>query len=444
MKLFTFLLLCLILYPQSGKSFPFNAKNYQLSSLWEKVSDAYPENLDTAAYFATQQKILALEVGNEEYYRNAVWSLGMINFKLSKYEDAVKYLYEANSLFTAIGDQEKSARCLYNIGAIFSKGKDFNNALLFFNESLAINSALGKVSFVAKAHYEIARCQIELKDFNEAEKHLNLCISINDPNDNASLTSMAHNYLGANLMNQEKYHEAISEYKLAVESARGISNFKKKSAIAYNNIGEVYLKLGDKNLAAENLNKALALKEEIGNPDLILSTVIQISRMEIENGNVKEGLAKLEKAIVNADNTKVNIVLQSALDYWVKMGEKYQNKVEMSSASLLTCLKIQNNQVAQMRHLNDKLDNLKNQYLLKSAFETHQLSQTNEFLSDRLFTTKILLVFFGLLVIVFTGISYIYLKKYKVLNSFKQETTLGMELITHQLERTIQIANRHK
>ena len=409
--------------------------------LWEIVKITYKTHIDTALYFAEQQRSLAKAIGNEERYMNAVWYTGVIYKKKGELRNAATYLFEAYQLYKKQEDKIKMATALYNIGQVFKAGNDFKNGLKYLQKSLSLYQQIDNDQLEAKTHYEIARGCIAIDSYEKSLFHLNQCLLLNNSNKNQSLTSKAYNNLGATHFNMKEYEKAIKEYFSSIKAAKGLEDFNKKSAIAYNNIGESYLYSGDLKNAELYLLKALKLKKELGDHDFTLSTQVLLSRLATRKKEYDKALAYLQEGIMMADKSVINTNLMDALDEIIALNER-QPTVEIPSNQIVSYFKFGNQQSKLLRGLNEELGSLNSQYVLKNAFETYQLSEANSNLTDKLSQSKVIIILTVLLSL-FTGIlSVYYVRKYIVLKEFKQETTLGLELISHQLERTIKMASK--
>ena len=450
MKIFVCLLLLVIPLISQGGQLPekkildlekISNNNTKVDLLWEIVKITFESHPDTALYFAREQLEIAKTTGNQERYINAVWAIGIIHKDRGTLQEAATYLFEAHRLYKDLNYIEKIPIVLYNIGQVFMAGKDYNNAILYLKNTLSLYQQLDIDHKESKTHYEMARCYIEMGNYEKSLFHLHECLSLNDSSKNQSLTSKAHNYLGATYFNKKEYNKAIEEYFLSMEAAEGLKDFKKKSAIAYNNIGESYLYSGDLKNAEIYLLKALKLKKELGDHDFTLSTQVLLSRLATKKEEYEKALAYLQEGIMLADKSIINTNLMDALDEIIALNEQ-QSTVKIPSDQIISYFKIENRQARLLRGLNEELGSLNSQYVLKNAFETYQLSEANSSLTDKLSQSKVIIILTVLLSL-FTGIlSVYYVRKYIVLKEFKQETTLGLELISHQLERTIKMASK--
>ena len=414
-------------------------QNTKVELLWEIVKMTHKNDPDTALYFAKRQRELAKIVGNKERYINATWAIGRIYKRKGILKEAATFLFRAYNEYKMLNNEKMVSAALYNIGQVFMVGNDFNNALLYLRQALDLYQFLNDRQRQANAHYEMSRCYLAIAEYEKSLFHLNQCLVNNE--DDQALTSKAYNYLGATYFNMKEYDEAIKEYFLSMKAAEGLEDFKKKSAIAYNNIGESYLYSGDLENAEQYLLKALALKKELGDHDFTLSTQVLLSRLAIKKKEYDKALDYLQEGILVADKSVINPNLMDALDEIIALNEQ-QPIVKLPADQIISYFKFENQQARLLRGLNDELGSLNSQYVLKNAFETYQLSEANSSLTDQLSQSKVIIILTVLLSL-FTGIlSVYYVRKYLVLKEFKQETTLGLELISHQLERTIKMASK--
>ena len=450
MKIFAFLLVIVAPMVSWGSQFPEKKiielektveKEKKVEILWDIVKITYRLDLDTALYFAKEQHQLANLLNNKRQIVNATWAMALIHKKKGFLRNAATYLFQAHDMYLELDDLKNIAVSLYHIGQVFIAGKDYNNAILYLNQAIDNYQRLEDFKKLANVNYDLARCLLELDQFKKAIYHLDQSLIINQKARDSTLTSKIYNYLGATYFNMKEYDEAIKEYFLSMKAAEGLEDFKKKSAIAYNNIGESYLYSGDLENAEQYLLKALALKKELGDHDFTLSTQVLLSRLAIKKKEYDKALDYLQEGILVADKSVINPNLMDALDEIIALNEQ-QPIVKLPADQIISYFKFENQQARLLRGLNDELGSLNSQYVLKNAFETYQLSEANSSLTDQLSQSKVIIILTVLLSL-FTGIlSVYYVRKYLVLKEFKQETTLGLELISHQLERTIKMASK--
>ena len=449
MKIFAFFLLVLIpTFSQGSQLLPEQRilelektkdRNEKIRILEEIVKITYKTNSDTSLYFAKMQKDLAKITGNRESYVRAIWSIAGIYKRKGVLKNAATFLFEAYNEYTLLNNEKMKSVALYNIGQVFMAGNDFSNALLYLQRALDGYVDLNDSQRQAYASYEMARSYLALGKYEKSLYHLNQCLSNNEHDQ--SLPSKAHNYLGATYFKMKDYNKAIEEYFSSIKAAQGLEDFKKKSAIAYNNIGESYLYAEDLENAEVYLLKALTLKKELGDPNFTLSTQVLLSRLATKKQEYEEALNYLQEGIIMADKSVINANLMDALDEVLALNER-QSIVHIPADQIISYFKFENQQARLLRGLNDELGSLNSRYVLKNAFETYQLSEANDSLTDQLSQSKVIIILTVLLSL-FTGIlSVYYVRKYLVLKEFKQETTLGLELISHQLERTIKMASK--
>ena len=323
-------------------------KERKLEILWKVVRKTYRvSDYDTTMFFAKQQLNLAKILENKKRYADATARIGMLYKFKKKFHNAGAHLFQALHLYEQLGDKDNTAMVLYNIGQVFKKGGEFEKSVLYLQKALDIYKFLDEEQFEAKTHYELARGYLELGNHNKSLFHLNQCLKLNDVSENQGLTSKAHNYLGINYYQLKLYDKAIEEYSRARDYAVGLADYDKKLAIAFNNIGEVYVEKGDYEKARSHYEKALALKREYGDLELLAGTLINLGKLALLENRPSEAIPYLEEIIFILDKDRLSDNLKEAS---VLLAEAYKSKQDLTSKDLQKIMSL-NEQYA--RHIHD-------------------------------------------------------------------------------------------
>ncbi len=450
MRIFTFLLLLFLISPIFGGIIPGDeirelnkgiSNQRRLELLNSIVTKNYIHFPDTAYYYALHLEDLSSEMGNQKALVKAKWIMAKIHKKKGDLQKSVSLFFEAYKLYKALGQDGDVAITLYNIGQLFRSGNDYQNALLYYRKSLNIDESLNKTIELSQTYYEMARCFIKLKYFDSSLLYLNKSLQFTDLEHNKSLISKIYNNMGSTYFQKNRFDKAISYYLKSLAAAQGLKDVQKKSAIAYNNIGEAHLYNGKYEKANTYLTRALNTKQALGRPDFTLSTVVLLGKLKVQQQQYKEALAYLEEGIQHANQNIVNHNLMEALNEVIAINEASQG-FKIPEPQLKLYFKLQNKQANLLLKFNDDLEGLNSQYVLKNAYETHMLLEEKEVLETRLSQTKLVVGLIILLALLIAIVSVWYFRKYLALKNFKKETSLNLELISHQLERTIRMASK--
>lgn len=411
-KLFVFFVLP---WPLKGQEMPDSLimelertynKEKRLEILWEIVRKTYEiSDYDTTVYYAKLHLDLAKTHGNKTKYTDAIWAIGFCYRQKRDYENAAPYLFKALRLFEESNRKVSVFTALYNIGQIFKDGNDFEKGVFYLQRALDISTSINENQLMAKTHYEIARGYLELGNHNKSLFHLNQCLKLNDVNENQGLTSKAHNYLGINYYQLKLYDKAIEEYSRARDYAVGLADYDKKLAIAFNNIGEVYVEKGDYEKARSHYEKALALKREYGDLELLAGTLINLGKLALLENRPSEAIPYLEEIIFILDKDRLSDNLKEAS---VLLAEAYKSKQDLTSKDLQKIMSL-NEQYA--RHIHDlKQTGFQQSMVLtasKSMLEHETLYLKNKVKESHNLTLWII----GLLIIII--VAFLVLLRYK-------------------------------
>ena len=304
-------------------------KERRLEILWDIVVKSFKtSDYDTTIYFARQHLNLAESLGKKDKYTKAIWAIGFCYKEKGDFNNAAPYLFKALKLFEEANQKIDIYHTLYNIGQIFKRGNDFEKGILYLKRALDVSKSLKDNQLQAKAHYEIARGYIELGIHDKSLFHLDQCLKKNDISVNQGLTSKAYNYLGINYYQMAIYDSAIVKYCKAKDYAVGLQDYDTKSAIAFNNIGEVYVELKEYATAKSHYQEALTLKRKLEDPDLLAGTLVNLGKLALLENKPSEAIPYLEEIILILDKGSLSKNLKEAT---VLLAEAYKSKQDLTA-----------------------------------------------------------------------------------------------------------------
>lgn len=321
-------------------------KERRLEILWEIIKLTNKTEPDTAIYFAKKKLDLANTMGQKNACVKSLWALGIIYKRIGEWEEAVNFLFEAYNGYQQLGDERMVGIALYNIGQVFMDENDTENACPYFQNALKQYIKINDVQRQAYAHYEIARCYGKTDDYEKSLFHLNQCLSLNDHETNPSLNSKIHNYMGINYYNLKCYDKAIENYSKAKQYAIGLEDYAKKSAIAYNNIGEVYVEKGEYEKAWSHYKKALDLKRQLGDQELLAGTLINLGKIALLEQRHSEAISYLEEIMCILDK---NLLSNNLTEASLLLTRAYKSKQNLTTQDLQKIISL-NEQYAQLIH----------------------------------------------------------------------------------------------
>ncbi len=140
------------------------------------------------AYKSIELSSKVLARANQLNYKKGIAlaykTLGTASIWISKNEEALKYCFDAISIFREINDKVNEAETNYYVGASFRYLSDYDSAIKYYNECYNINNSIGNemgmadgLNGLGTVYYSIEQNDKALNVLLESEK---LCIKHND------------------------------------------------------------------------------------------------------------------------------------------------------------------------------------------------------------------------------------------------------------------------
>lgn len=188
--------------------------------------------------------------------------LGLWYYDNEQYQQALRYFFEADSLYASIDFKRGLGNVKLNIGNVFSIQRDPENAIIYFTASLDYGKNIGEVGMIALAYCNLGNAYLDQKKMSLAiaahSKSWNYYKKGYDVNGQArALSGLAYDY------NELKDYKRSNQYGLIADSLKTFLGDKMGMAIARNVIGYNYLGLGNLENAEVYFSSALSLSKEL-------------------------------------------------------------------------------------------------------------------------------------------------------------------------------------
>ncbi|MFN8286174.1 MAG: adenylate/guanylate cyclase domain-containing protein [Chitinophagales bacterium] len=157
----------------------------------------------------------------------------------------------------------------------------------------------------AKASVNIANCYMTLGYVIRAFEYDQRAYIIGEELGLDKLKAITLNNLGNNYSDMDKYEEALSHFKKALEINLRSDFGENFLAANYSNIGSVYSHTGQFQSALEHFEKAVPFNKKNKNYDWLGANYIGIARCLAELGRVKDGITILTDAIIQDEFQRI-------------------------------------------------------------------------------------------------------------------------------------------
>lgn len=286
-----------------------------------ELSNTYSTtDLREALKYADQSLVLAEQTGSDKFLSDALFNAGNISFQIGAYEIATQYFFRFIDIQKKENNRKKIAFGLTNLGAVKLQMKQYENAGEYFNRAVGIYNSLntetnepGVFPEVISIYNNLGVIAKEKGDYQKAielyNRGLHLALMSGAKNDELAAL---YNNLGNAFLLSDRYEDAYGSYLRALNLRKSI-NDKAGCASSYRNLGDYYIKRGNRISAIRNYDTAFSLASEVGSTPVMLNIAEDLYEVYYEWSKPDSALRylmlaqKFEKEI-NADEAAGNIL----------------------------------------------------------------------------------------------------------------------------------------
>jgi len=274
------------------------------------------------AAFVTIHRILSSD--DEEFIKIrglAYLERGILYQKMGDYVNAYDDALTALDIFEEHGDYKQICRIKCMIAQIYKLLGDFKTAYRFFNEALNITTEYELKELYIETLLGLSRVYL---DGNEPDKARERLLEVLQHDTSHLHRAQAYFIMGQTYMDQHEWDQALTTDSLALAHAQYADNLYLQSVVN-NDIAYIYKIRDDYQKSLEYNNKALALRKEMGNPELIASALRNIATLHADYGFYVEAIRQFENALdiaVGIDQHEIQIDIQKKLsDIYAILGD---------------------------------------------------------------------------------------------------------------------------
>ncbi|MBS4014708.1 MAG: tetratricopeptide repeat protein [Bacteroidetes bacterium] len=340
-------------------------KNHDLiiaQSAIEKMNELLDaDELEQAYIFSDTALELSEKAGYSKGITSILYSRGIICRILGDRSCALTNFYNSLEHFEQMNDLEGVSKSLNQIGAIYRLQGNYPGAIDYFLRSLSISKSINDSLGLASVLNNIGIVYFYQKNFEKALEYYLESLEIELLMRNEFGVSVSYINIGEVYKNLGKYNEALEFYlkgldlSIAYEEKDGD---KDGIGVIYNEIGSLYMLIGDYALGKENLDKAMKIFYEIDNKYRIAEVHLYLGELYLR---LKNYIKAKQHFIIALENAKEAQTLDA-----VSQAHKMLNEV----------FELQNNPVKAYYHFKEYIaarDSLYNEENTKRILQSSML-----------------------------------------------------------------------
>jgi len=254
------------LYPNDPESYFSLAATYEQGDDYDKAVVNYQKAIQ-----------------GDDKYAAAFYGLGRAQFRLGKFDDALKSFNTAVGLQDQTKNEEGKATALNGLGAVYYQmGRD-DEAIQYYRQSAEIKKRIGDLKGYANSLSNIAQAYRRSGKFDDAIRAAQESIENNRSIGDRDGECMHLESLGSIYLDAGRFGDSLKAHQESLRIAREIGD---EPVIAANlgNIGSVYSAQGRYADAEVYFQQALEKRRAIGDKDGILRSLVDLGSLQTVEG----------------------------------------------------------------------------------------------------------------------------------------------------------------
>jgi len=220
------------------------------------------DNTDSSLYYAKLAEQHAQVVGDQIGLGNAITSQGIGYYIMGSYDLSLTAHSRALEIHKATNNRGGLSLSYNGMGLVYLGQEDMPRSIPYFRQAININKASRDSTLLANNYFNMGIIYDHLEVFDSAYYYLHTAELICDRVKNYRTKLMVNNRLAEMLYRQQKYDEALTQFKAVLAADYYQSNWE--TTFAYAGMAQTYVKLGNPNLAIEAGKKAVEYGELVG------------------------------------------------------------------------------------------------------------------------------------------------------------------------------------
>ena len=257
----------------------------------------------------------------KKYMAGALNNIGYAQSKQGNIPQALESYHKSLKIFEETGDKEGVIDLLNNIGIIYQNQGDIQQALEYFNRSLIIGEEIGNKIGISYSLNNIGVIYQRENNFHKAIEYYDKSLKIREEIGDKEGIGFSLNNIGVIYkieaeresshlnLKDSLFNKALEYFLRSLNVQEAIKN-NEGIAIAFNNIGFIYLRQNNIKKAEEYCNRSLQISKQYDFPANIRNASELLSKIYEKQGKYKEAyeiyqvFKKMADSVSNVETRK--------------------------------------------------------------------------------------------------------------------------------------------
>jgi len=222
--------------------------------------------------------------------------LAAVCWSQGRHAEAKTYLEQMLPLLSQSGDQLSKAAALGNLGILASDQGDYSEAKAHYERALLIHQEFGHPQGRSTGFVNLGELCLSLGVYAEAKAHLLQALTINREMGAKQREALVLAYLGLLSHYQGEDETARECSQQALKLAQEVGD-RPRQGMAWMMLGHALLGLERLEEAAEAYRESVALRHELGQPNLATEPLAGLARVALAQGDPMQAQAHVEEIL---------------------------------------------------------------------------------------------------------------------------------------------------
>jgi two-component system sensor histidine kinase UhpB len=252
------------------------------------------EKYDSTLYYFLSNLDMAEQLNNKGYLAETHMNLGSMLYSSGEIENAEKHLEIAMNMYAGSDNQHNLAIIYYKLGLIKQNRGDSLSAVEQFQKMREIGESLQDTDLLVVAYTNLMLMNADIPDYELAGNIFRSQVKVQEGIGKTEHTMHVYRFAGICFLKSGSYQEAIEYFEKSLALAKSL-NLVIGMQLAYNNLKNVYIEMGDYEAALVNSERENRLMDSVNT----VKNVVAITEIKTRYDTEKK-----EKEIIRLQSEK--------------------------------------------------------------------------------------------------------------------------------------------